>query len=171
MPLLRNLWPGIRLTIVGSYPTKAVKALASNDVIVTGRVPAIEPYLEQAAVVVAPLRLGGGMRVKVLQAMAAGKAVVTTPLGAEGLSGTRNALPLGIGQTAEEIAIATTSLLASREERHALGRRARAFVTEHHSWSAYRERLETIYAELQPKCKVDELVLSTGRGKAETKRL
>jgi glycosyltransferase involved in cell wall biosynthesis len=148
MPLLRPLRPGIRLTIVGSYPTKPVRALASDDIIVTGRVPAIEPYLERAAVVLAPVRLGGGMRVKVLQAMAMGKAVVTTPLGAEGLLGPRDALPLAIGETAEEIAIATTSLLASREERHALGRRARASVKDHHSWSAYATRLEAIYAEL-----------------------
>jgi glycosyltransferase involved in cell wall biosynthesis len=145
MPLLRSQLPGIRLTIVGNSPPGAVRALARDDIIVTGRVPAVEPYLEQAAVVLAPLRTGGGMRVKVLQAMALGKAVVTTPLGAEGLADTRERLPLAIGETAGEIAVATTALLASPEYRRALGSRARAFVEEHHSWSAYGQRLEAIY--------------------------
>jgi hypothetical protein len=57
-----------------------VRALASDDIIVTGRGPAVEPYRERIAVVLAPVRLGGGMRVKVLQAMGMRKAVVTTPL-------------------------------------------------------------------------------------------
>jgi glycosyltransferase involved in cell wall biosynthesis len=150
MPLLRAFWPGIRLTIVGSYPTQAVRALASNDIIVTGRVPAVEPFLERAAVVLAPLRTGGGMRVKVLQAMALGKAVVTTPIGAEGLAVTDGQPPLAIAEDAEEIARTTAALLAADDARRALGRRARAFVVEHHSWLAYRERLEAIYTELQP---------------------
>ena len=88
------------------------------------------------------------MRVKLLQAMALGKAVVTTPLGAEGLADTRDRLPLAIAETAEEMAMDTAALLASPEDRRALGRRARAFVAEHHSWSAYGRRLEAIYEEL-----------------------
>jgi glycosyltransferase involved in cell wall biosynthesis len=149
MPRLRSLRPGIRLSIVGSYPTNAVRALARDDVIVTGRVPSVEPYLERAAVVLAPLRIGGGMRVKVLQAMGMGKAVVTTPLGAEGLTSDGEHPPLSIAETAEDIAVATARLLISCEDRHALGRRARAFVTERYSWSGYRERLEAVYQELQ----------------------
>jgi len=148
MPLLRRLWPGIRLIIVGSHPTKALRELACDDIIITGRVPTIKPYLERAAVVLAPARLGGGMRVKVLQAMARGKAVVTTSLGAEGLVGKRESLPLVIGETAEEIATATAALLASSEDRCALGSRARAFVKKNHSCSAYAARLEATYAEL-----------------------
>jgi polysaccharide biosynthesis protein PslH len=151
MPVLRRLWPGIRSIVVGSYPPKALQALAGDDFIVTGRVPAVEPYLERAAVVLAPLRIGGGMRIKVLQAMALGKAIVTTPLGAEGIATTDGQPPLAIVTTAEEVASTTASLLAASEARLELGRRARAFVAEHHSWSSYRQRLETIYAELHPK--------------------
>jgi glycosyltransferase involved in cell wall biosynthesis len=151
MPLLRSLWPGIRLTIVGRNPTKEVRALASDDIIVTGWVPAVEPFLERAAVVIAPLRTGGGMRIKVLQAMALGKAVVTTPLGAAGLTFANNQAPLIIAENAEGIARATVKLLAKDDARRTLGRRARAFVTEHHSWSAYGQRLEAIYSELKSK--------------------
>ena len=150
MPLLRTLRPGVRLIIVGSYPTKAVQALASDDTVVTGRVPAVEPFLERAAVVLVPVRTGGGMRLKVLQAMAMGKAVVTTPIGAEGLAAAGCQPPLAVNKTAEEIARATAALLAADDTRRALGRRARAYVTEHYSWSAYGRRLEAIYAELQP---------------------
>lgn len=149
MSLLRRLRPGVRLLIVGSDPPRSVRALESDDITVTGRVPAIEPYLQRAAVVLAPVLSGGGMRVKVLQAMAMARPVVTTPLGAEGLTGDRSQLPLAVGETAEEIACATAELLASHGAGEALGRRARAFVAEHHSWSAYLQRLEAIYAELQ----------------------
>jgi glycosyltransferase involved in cell wall biosynthesis len=150
MPALRTLRPGIRLTIVGSYPTGAVRALACDDITVTGRVSEVESYLERAAVVLAPLRLGGGMRVKVLQAMGMGKAVVTTPLGAEGLTGAGKHPPLAIAEDAEGIARAASALLGEEETRRALGQRARAYVKTHYSWSAYGQRIEAIYAELYP---------------------
>jgi len=149
MPRLRILHRGVRLIIVGTSPTKSIRALASKDVVVTGEVPAVEPFLERAAVVLAPLRNGGGMRVKVLQAMALGKAVVTTPVGAEGLSATGLEPPVALAKDAEEIARSTAALLASRDTRHALGRHARRFVAKHHTWQAYGQRLEAIYAELQ----------------------
>ena len=149
LPLLRTRRPGIRLFIVGDQPPEAVRALAGDDIVVTGRVPAVEPFLERAAVVLAPVRLGGGMRMKVLQAMALGKAVVTTPLGAEGLAPGSGSIPLQIGHDAVELADATLELLAAPEARLALGRRARAFVAEHLSWMSYGRRLEAIYAELQ----------------------
>ena len=148
MPLLRMRHPGVRMTIVGSYPPNEVLALCSDDIFVTGRVPTVEGYLERAAVVLAPIRLGGGMRLKVLQAMALGKAVVTTPLGAQGLAVETDEPPLVLGTDAGELANATADLLASRTERRELGGRARAFVARHHSWSAYGERLNAMYSGL-----------------------
>jgi glycosyltransferase involved in cell wall biosynthesis len=148
MPLLRARRPGIRLTIVGDRPSEAVRALAGEDITVTGRVPMVEPYLERAAVVLAPLRDGGGMRRKVLQAMALGKAVVTTPIGAEGLAVGNDELPLVVAAGIEGIVNAVEILLDGREARHALGRRARTFVARHHGWSAYEQRLEAMYAGL-----------------------
>jgi polysaccharide biosynthesis protein PslH len=152
MPLLRARCPGIRLTIVGIYPPEPVQALACDDITVTGRVPEIEPFLECAAVVLAPIRTGGGQRMKVLHSMALGKAVVTTSRGAEGLAVNRHKPkpPLAIAESAEEIASATAALLAAAGARHELGRRARAFVAAYHSPSAYAGRLEAVYAELQP---------------------
>jgi polysaccharide biosynthesis protein PslH len=149
MPLLRQRRADARLVIIGVDPPQEVRALAGDDVAVTGRVPRIEPFLEQAAVVVAPIRIGGGQRMKVLHAMAMSKAVVTTARGAEGLGIDGLEPPLAIADDAEGIADATATLLASAEARAELGKRARAFAAEHFSPTAYVDRLEALYAELQ----------------------
>lgn len=148
MPLVRQRRPGVTLALVGSDPPAVVRALAGADIIVTGRVPTIEPYLARAAVVLAPLRMGGGMRLKILQALARGKAIVTTPIGAAGLGPWGDQPPLVVAEDVVAFAAATADLLATPAVRHALGRRARAFVVEQHSWAAYRRRLEAIYTEV-----------------------
>jgi glycosyltransferase involved in cell wall biosynthesis len=148
MPLLRACCPGVRLTLVGGDAPPVVCALAQDDVLVTGYVPAVEPYLARAQVVVAPVRLGGGMRMKVLQAMAAGKAVVTTPLGAAGLGVPGQPLPLAIADDAASFTAAVAQLLASNTDRQALGTAAREFVAQHHSAPAYARRLEAVYRQL-----------------------
>jgi polysaccharide biosynthesis protein PslH len=148
LPRLRARCPGVRLVLVGSDPPPEVCALAAPNVEVTGRVPAIEPYVRRAALVLAPVRVGGGMRMKVLQGMALGKVVLTTPLGAEGLWQNGEAPPLALAETAEEFAAHAATLLADAPTRHALGCRARAFVAKHHSAQVYAQRAERIYAEV-----------------------
>jgi glycosyltransferase involved in cell wall biosynthesis len=145
LPLIRAQRPGARLTIVGADPPASVRALASEWVTVTGFVPDVQPYLEYAAVVIAPLRKGAGMRVKILQALACGKAVVTTSLGAEGLAG---GAPVRIAESASELADAVVALLADAPARRVLGDRARSFVTAHHSWTGFSQRLAAVYREL-----------------------
>lgn len=88
----RDIWPSIRtqfpdaiFEIVGRNPHAKVRALASDSIRVTGTVPSINSYLKDATVVVVPLRIGGGTRLKIFEAMAMGKAVVSTSIGAEGL--------------------------------------------------------------------------------------
>lgn len=149
MPRLRVLHPGVRLRLVGSDPRGAVRGLAGDDVEVTGFVPSIGAELARAAVVVAPLRIGGGQRMKVFEAMAAAKAVVTTPRGAAGLlvaDGTP--APLACGETADEIASLTADLLCHRAQRVALGDRARALVIAQHGPEAYGARIEADYETL-----------------------
>jgi glycosyltransferase involved in cell wall biosynthesis len=87
-----QIWPGIRkevpaakFRIVGRNPDRRVRKLASDSIEVTGSVPSVQPHLQEAAVVVVPLRIGGGTRLKIYEAMAVGKAVVSTSIGAEGL--------------------------------------------------------------------------------------
>ncbi|HEX5387002.1 MAG TPA: glycosyltransferase family 4 protein [Gemmatimonadales bacterium] len=158
MPAVRRLQPDAHLTIVGADPPPVVRALASDAIAVTGRVPEVEPFVYRAAVVLAPLRTGGGMRVKLLHALARGKAVVSTPLGAEGLGSdgagagdgrsARVPSPVRLAGGTAEFARAVAELLGDAAARRELGARGRAFVAEHHGWPAYARRLETIYREL-----------------------
>lgn len=138
----------VKLWLVGEDPPARVAQLANTNIVVTGRVPDVNPHLQRAAVVVAPVRTGGGMRQKVLHALALGKAVVTTPLGAEGLMGATADLPLAATDNAVQFGEHVARLLASPVERRNLGDRARAFVAQHHSWRAHADRLEHIYEEL-----------------------
>jgi len=148
MPRLRARHDGARLSLVGGSMPDEVRALAARDVRIVADVPAAAPYLEAAAVVLAPVRTGGGMRMKVLHAMASGKAVVTTPLGAEGLVFGEGEPPLVIAEDADAIATETARLLEGRAARAALAARARDFAAAHHSPEAYGRRLEAIYAEV-----------------------
>lgn len=147
LPAVRERAPGARLRIVGSAPPPEVLALAGAEVEVVADAPSVLPHLEEAAVVMAPVRTGGGMRMKVLQAMAAGKAVVTTPRGTEGYTGFGEEPPLAAGESEAEIAAATAALLADDAERLRLGERAREFAERHHSPEAWAERLTAVYEE------------------------
>ena len=120
MPAVRSRAPEAHLQIVGSSPPREILELAGPGVEVIGDAASMDPYLEAAAVVLAPVRSGGGMRMKVLEAMARQKAVVTTPLGAEGFTGFEQTPPLEIAESGEAIAVATADLLGDRERRRVL---------------------------------------------------
>jgi len=147
LPVVRERAPGARLRIVGSAPPPEVRALAGDSVEVIADAPSVVPHLEEAAVVMAPVRTGGGMRMKVLQAMAAGKAVVTTSRGTEGYTGFGEEPPLAVADSEEEIAAATAALLADDEERRRLGERARGFAERHHSPEAWAGRQTAVFEE------------------------
>jgi glycosyltransferase involved in cell wall biosynthesis len=148
LPRVRAKHPSARLVLVGPEAPGEVRALASEAVEVKGRVPFIQPFFDKAALLLAPVRTGGGQRMKVLQGMAFGKAVVTTSRGAEGLAIDAQLPPLAIAETADSLAEVTIRLLADAEARQALGREARAYAAAHFSPDAYTRRLERIYAEL-----------------------
>lgn len=147
MPGVRARSPAARLRIVGTAPPPQVLALAGPDVEVVADAPSVRPHLEAAAVVLAPVRTGGGMRMKVLQAMAAAKAVVTTARGAEGYDGFGEDPPLRVADEPDAIAAATAELLENPDRRLALGRRAREFSLRHHSPQAWARRLTAVYEE------------------------
>lgn len=121
--------------------------LAGPGIEVIADPPSMEPHLEAAAVVMAPVRSGGGMRMKVLEAIARQKAVVTTALGAEGFTGFEPEPPFVVADGAEALASATGALLADAERRRELGRRGRRFAVQHHSPGAWASRLEAAYEE------------------------
>jgi glycosyltransferase involved in cell wall biosynthesis len=147
MPAVRARHPRAHLRIVGSAPPAEVLGLAGDGIEVIADAPSMEPHLEQAAVVVAPVRSGGGMRMKVLEAMARRKAVVTTGLGAEGFASLEPRLPFLVADDAVAIAVAIAGLLDDDDGRRELGRQAREFAERHHSPAAWAARLEAVYEE------------------------
>jgi glycosyltransferase involved in cell wall biosynthesis len=147
MPRVRAGHPEARLKLVGAGAPNRIRALSGEGVDFVGEVPTIGPALDSAALVLAPVRHGGGMRMKVLHALASGKAVVTTQRGAEGLILEDEEPPLVIADDADTIAAETARLLNDQAERRTLGERARAFTARRHSPEAYAERLEAVYEE------------------------
>jgi glycosyltransferase involved in cell wall biosynthesis len=147
MPALRRLRPGACLRLVGNSPPGTLRALEAPGIEVVADPAAIEPYLESAAVVLAPVRTGGGMRMKILQALAAGKAVVTTSRGTEGFDCFDEDPPLVLAETAEQLAAATAEMLGDEQARHDLGRRAGEFAERHYNPGAWAGRLEALYRE------------------------
>lgn len=147
MPALLARHPTARLRIVGSSPPAEVRALDGGAVEVIADAPSIEPYMAAAAIVLAPVRTGGGMRMKVLEALASGKAVVTTSRGAEGFTELDPEPPLVVADDAAGIAAATATLLADPNGPRELGRRAAEFAQAHYSPSAWALRLEEVYEE------------------------
>jgi glycosyltransferase involved in cell wall biosynthesis len=147
MPKLIARHPGARLRIVGSAPPREVRELAGTSIEVQANAPDIQQHLEAASVVVAPVRMGGGMRLKILHAMAAGKPVLTTSRGTEGYIAPGRAAPLVVADDAESIAAAAADLLKDDATRRELGQRGRKFALDHHSPSAWGARLEAVYRE------------------------
>ncbi len=147
-PLVREQLPQTRLLIVGRNPHRRLKSLAADESVqVTGWVESVQPYIHKAAIYVVPLRMGSGTRLKILQAMAAGCAVVSTSIGAAGLNDdAREALT--IADDAQEFAQAIILLLEDERRRRELGRLALAQVSVHYDWSALIPRLLRAYAEL-----------------------
>jgi glycosyltransferase involved in cell wall biosynthesis len=146
-PRVRERFPDLKLYIVGKEPPPEVQQLAGEQVFVTGRVPDVTPYLDAAALVVVPLRLGGGMRVKVLEALAAGKATVASTLAIEGL-GLADGEQIALAEHDEQFAAAITRLLAEPDRRAALAGSARAWARANLSWDGPIAAYERLYQAL-----------------------
>lgn len=146
LPRVRARHPDAVACLVGERPPPALSD-GKPGVLVTGRVNEVAPYLEDAAVVVAPLRSGGGMRVKVLEALAAGKAVVASPLAVAGLDVVDGEHVL-LAESDDDFAAAIAGILDDPEGRSRLARNARAWAVEHLEWDAVVRAYEELYARL-----------------------
>lgn len=146
-PLIRARHPQALLQIVGDAPPSDLANGPDPAILVTGRVPEVGPYLDAAAVVVAPLRQGGGMRVKVLEALAAGKAVIASPLAAEGI-GLADGEQVVLAERDEDFARAIGRLLDHPAERIALAGRARAWAAAHLGWETSVAAYERLHDQL-----------------------
>jgi sugar transferase (PEP-CTERM/EpsH1 system associated) len=150
LPRVRQAVPDATLSIIGRSPTAAVKRLGQEQGIeVTGTVHDVRPWLGQAAATIVPLRVGGGTRLKIFEAMAAGKAVVSTTVGAEGLPAEPDRHLL-IADGAEAFAAAVVRVLRDPALRHAIARDARALVLDHYDWAVAAARLERSLTDAAP---------------------
>ena len=146
LPLVRSKMPDVRFYIVGQNPHGRVLRLADDPAVtVTGYVDDVRPYIAGACVYVVPLRIGGGTRLKVLEAMAMGKPIVSTSLGCEGFEGLVPGRELSLADTPEEFAQQVIELLGDASRRERLSRAARRFVKAQYDWRLIVPRLEQIY--------------------------
>jgi glycosyltransferase involved in cell wall biosynthesis len=146
-PLVKRLHSGARLWIVGQFPPVPILQRAGYDVLVTGLVEDVRPYIERAAVVIAPLRIGGGTRLKIVEAMAMGKPIVATHLGAEGLK-VRDGEDILLADAAPDFARQVAAVLNDPELARLLGGAARHRAESLYTWQAAVDRLEGFYDEL-----------------------
>lgn len=135
LPRIRAAVSGATFAIVGRDPAPAVRQLAEGDpgITVTGTVPDIRPWVEEAAVYVVPLRVGGGTRLKIYEAMALERPVVSTPVGMEGLP-LRAGEELLVAEEPEAFAREVIDLLSRPERAAELGRRGAARVRRDFGW-------------------------------------
>jgi polysaccharide biosynthesis protein PslH len=132
-PLILAEFPNARFQIVGRDPHPRVRRLAAGSIQVTGKVPSVIEYLRSATIVVVPLRIAGGTRLKIFEAMAMGKAVVSTSIGAEGLDITPSR-DLKIADSAESLASAVIELIRNPALRHNY-EQAAALLAARYDWS------------------------------------
>jgi polysaccharide biosynthesis protein PslH len=149
----RDIWPSIhrrfpawKLTLVGSNPASAVLELKNEMVEVTGTVPSVAPYYEDALAAIVPLRSGGGTRLKILEAMAAGVPVISTTLGAEGLAVTPGEHLL-IADRVESWIAALDTISSDRARWKAIASEGRSLVESRYDWAVLGNTLFETYRD------------------------
>ena len=145
-PRVHSKIPDAKFFIVGRNPDPLVKKLACDSIEVTGTVPSVIEYLKAAAVFVVPLRIGGGTRLKIFEAMAMGKAIVSTAIGAEGLD-VRDGEDIVFSDDASDFADRVIGLLLDKARREQLGRAA-ANTARKYDWSIIAPRFEDALARV-----------------------
>jgi glycosyltransferase involved in cell wall biosynthesis len=148
---VRDIWPRIAaahpdvdLKIIGGNPPASVQALAGPRIQLTGFVPDLRPHLAEATALVVPLRIGGGTRLKIVEGMAMGKAIVSTTLGAEGIEAL-SGRDLLIADQPDAFADAVIRLLDNPDMAAKMGQAARELAVERYSWSKAASALEDFY--------------------------
>jgi glycosyltransferase involved in cell wall biosynthesis len=147
LPLIRETLPGVRLQVVGRYPSAEIMDLADEGVEVIPDVPEILPYFQGADVFVAPLRAASGTRLKILQALAVGLPVVSTPVGCEGLE-VEAGEHLEIAESADSFASAVVRLIESPQHAAEMAARGRHRVAALYALPEVRRRLLEAYESL-----------------------
>jgi glycosyltransferase involved in cell wall biosynthesis len=146
-PLILASRPDMVFYIVGAGATDELKRLAGPNVVVTGTVPDVRPYVHDAAVFVVPLRMGGGTRLKVLEGLSMAKAVVSTSVGCEGID-VVHGQHLLVADHPQAFADAVLNVGSDAGLAGRLGRQGRALVEQKYKWESVVSRLEDFYRRL-----------------------
>ncbi len=152
--VLPKIWKeqdDVRFYVVGKNPPENLRLLARKEprVIVTGSVPDVRPYVAKSKLFVVPLRIGGGTRLKILEAMSMNRAVLSTSIGAEGIEA-KDGVHLELADRPEDFAAKALSLLRDDTRRRALGEAGRKFVRAQYEWKIIGEKLNSVLGELSP---------------------
>ncbi|MGJ3240572.1 MAG: glycosyltransferase family 4 protein [Anaerolineae bacterium] len=144
-PQVRQQIPDAHLQLVGNAPPPDLQAYASDHITITGRVPRVQDYLASATVFVSPLRVGAGIKNKVLEAMAMGIPLVATPLSMEGIDAEdgRDVLVTPVEKMAEAI----VALLRDERQQRTLATHARAIIEKHYSWQGVAQQYQALYQQ------------------------
>jgi sugar transferase (PEP-CTERM/EpsH1 system associated) len=155
LPLIRQQCPDVSLEVVGRNPSRKLQAVQVEKAVrLTGWVDDIRPFLARGSVCIVPLRIGGGTRLKIFEAMAMGKATVSTTIGAEGLP-VRSGENILLADTPQDFADAVISLFRDFNRRRSLGSAARTLVEQNYSWQkiaeSFSHTLEDVVAAHMPR--------------------
>ena len=148
LPSLLAKVPDLKYYIVGSNPPKEIKTLGQDDnIIVTGFVKDIRPYISKASIVLVPERMNSGIKNKILEAMAVGRPIVSTSLGAEGIP-SKNGENIVVADDPEDFASGIEKLLKDKELYERIRSAGRKLVEEKYAWVKGVEVLEGILEEM-----------------------
>jgi sugar transferase (PEP-CTERM/EpsH1 system associated) len=152
MPLVRQAVPDLRLTIVGRSPYPSLVELAGRDsnIVVTGRVDDVRPYMEEAAAFIVPIRIGGGTRLKIYEAMAMEKPVISTTVGAEGLN-VNDGEDLLLADSPADFAKAVVRVLQEPPFARQLGSKGAQKVRQLYAWNKVAEKFDSICRSVKQK--------------------
>lgn len=148
-PLIQVRIPEVKVSFIGNFPTPKLLKWARNNksVIVHGYIDDIRPYMQEATVFIAPIRIGSGTKLKVLNAMAMEKAVITTTVGAEGIKATPGE-DLLIADSPLEFAEKTVFLLQHPEIVRKIGKNARKVIEEYYDWEVIGKKMHELYEDV-----------------------
>lgn len=148
LPRIRVHRPDARFVVVGKRPAAILGTLPAEAVTIVGEVPDARPFIAGACVYVVPMRIGGGVRLKLLEALALEAPVVSTSMGAEGVDGLRNDEHCLIADDPAAFAAAVLHLLDDQAHAARLGAAGRTLVSARYDWQAIIPQLEALYQQL-----------------------
>jgi len=148
MPLVREKIPGLKFYVAGKSPAPDLLAAAKKDknLVIMGYAEDLRTPMAQAAVVICPMRIGSGIKIKMLESMAMAKAIVATPMACAGINAV-NGVHLFLEEDPKEFAAKVVYLLQNPAVRAEIGKKARDFVVQHHTWKKNAEDFEALYRQ------------------------